>query len=649
MRSLLVVGLLLLAAPAHAQPSAALGKPLPSADLPAGTITVRVIDGDPTRPLAGVKIMLVVDGAPRYATTTTEGRAEFVGVPAGARVKASYEKVASAEFVVPDKGGTRVMLSTGRLPDLPEPRSTAIADEAISDGAIVVHVVYGDFADPKPPSGIAVTLVGYAADDTITAVTRTTDARGRVTFDQLDRTSATAYHVMALLPRGGKTDRVVVPSVVMPAAGGMRVALAAAKRTAKIAPVDDLAKVTRQDALPAGKMRIKLVGMADPKATIDLVDAANGKLITHAPVTGDHVDVAAPSTAGRVLYAETMYSGQRYRSLPFQPVAHAGTTAEIFILPRMLSSYQVFVRADDPDLEIAAKLELANNAWAPYVLTDEIPLPRGFTQPDVDDTDATLTATGIRVRRPLPPGGTSIRVSFRLPAHKGVATWSLDLPFGAYQSSVSVTKEPGVTVQAPPTVSVNTRTLEGGDYYTIEDISILPHQSMTFAVTVPVLPPLERTCRKLRPDHTALEGKAAPPLPAADLDGKKLPAKALVGKTSVVTFNASWNGIGKSEPATLDKLVKAVPGVAAVLVYSDTNPDEVRPLIDPKAGYHVVLDPPIDDQNIGPITQAWGTNLVPESYLVDRKGIVRYYIVNERDWSSPEAIACVRALDRASP
>ena len=40
-----VAGIALAATPAAAQPAAALGKPLPSSDLPAGTVSVRVVAG----------------------------------------------------------------------------------------------------------------------------------------------------------------------------------------------------------------------------------------------------------------------------------------------------------------------------------------------------------------------------------------------------------------------------------------------------------------------------------------------------------------------------------------------------------------------------------------------------------------------------
>src|SRR5207248_10476376 len=43
---LLIALLLLAAAPAHAQIAAAIGKPLPAPDLPAGTVSVRIVAGD---------------------------------------------------------------------------------------------------------------------------------------------------------------------------------------------------------------------------------------------------------------------------------------------------------------------------------------------------------------------------------------------------------------------------------------------------------------------------------------------------------------------------------------------------------------------------------------------------------------------------
>jgi hypothetical protein len=36
--------------------------------------------------------------------------------------------------------------------------------------------------------------------------------------------------------------------------------------------------------------------------------------------------------------------------------------------------------------------------------------------------------------------------------------------------------------------------------------------------------------------------------------------------------------------------------------------------------------------------------LIPESFVIDRGGTVRLYVPNTRDWGTPEAIACLKAV-----
>ena len=56
------------------------------------------------------------------------------------------------------------------------------------------------------------------------------------------------------------------------------------------------------------------------------------------------------------------------------------------------------------------------------------------------------------------------------------------------------------------------------------------------------------------------------------------------------------------------------------------------------------LDPPSGDGNIGTIAASWGIKAVPESALIDRKGNIRAYFVNKRDWKSPVAETCIRSV-----
>jgi hypothetical protein len=58
----------------------------------------------------------------------------------------------------------------------------------------------------------------------------------------------------------------------------------------------------------------------------------------------------------------------------------------------------------------------------------------------------------------------------------------------------------------------------------------------------------------------------------------------------------------------------------------------------------VFLDPPADGDNIGKIAASWGIKAVPESFLIDRRGYIRAYFVNKRDWQSPVAETCLRSV-----
>ena len=114
--------LTLLAAPAFAQmatpdASAMAGLPLPAADVPDASVTVRVLRERMGNNLSGQAVSLRVGTESRTATTDAQGRAQFTGLTAGALVQATTtvdgEVLTSQEFPVPAKGGIRVALISG--------------------------------------------------------------------------------------------------------------------------------------------------------------------------------------------------------------------------------------------------------------------------------------------------------------------------------------------------------------------------------------------------------------------------------------------------------------------------------------------------------------------------------------------------------
>ena len=90
------------------------GMPLPVPDLAPGTVTVRLVRGTMTNPIANQEVELSGGASPVKSKTNDAGRVEFTGLAPGTRVKASAtvngERLESQEFTVPSSGGTRVAL-----------------------------------------------------------------------------------------------------------------------------------------------------------------------------------------------------------------------------------------------------------------------------------------------------------------------------------------------------------------------------------------------------------------------------------------------------------------------------------------------------------------------------------------------------------
>jgi hypothetical protein len=111
----LLVGLLLLTAQVQMpDPRQVSGVPLPANDLPAGTVSVRVIRGSFANNLAGVDVDFLVDGKPTRIKTDEAGRAQIEGVRIGATLKAvtvvGSERLESQQITI-GQGGVRFVLA----------------------------------------------------------------------------------------------------------------------------------------------------------------------------------------------------------------------------------------------------------------------------------------------------------------------------------------------------------------------------------------------------------------------------------------------------------------------------------------------------------------------------------------------------------
>lgn len=142
------------------------------------------------------------------------------------------------------------------------------------------------------------------------------------------------------------------------------------------------------------------------------------------------------------------------------------------------------------------------------------------------------------------------------------------------------------------------------------------------------------------------------PRPAPDFqvmthDGKTVHLSDFRGKVVVLNFWASWCNVCKSEKPSLSAMTDELSGsdFAVVTLASDRSWDDVKKALPDGAPFQVVLDPPAnEDTNIGAIATAWGIKAVPESFVIDKAGRIRMYLINKRDWDAPVTETCLQAL-----
>jgi thiol-disulfide isomerase/thioredoxin len=165
-------------------------------------------------------------------------------------------------------------------------------------------------------------------------------------------------------------------------------------------------------------------------------------------------------------------------------------------------------------------------------------------------------------------------------------------------------------------------------------------------------------CMPLEPTATnAKLGKLpvmAPDIQAQDYTGKMVPLSAYRGKVVLLNFWASWCPPCVEEMPSMDRLQRLFPKDLVVLAISSDNAwsdildffkaegTKMTVLWDPAAA----PDPKAEKEggHVGALSMSYGTDKLPESYLIDRNGTIRYYVVNTRNWASPDAQRCIRKL-----
>jgi cytochrome c biogenesis protein CcmG/thiol:disulfide interchange protein DsbE len=125
-------------------------------------------------------------------------------------------------------------------------------------------------------------------------------------------------------------------------------------------------------------------------------------------------------------------------------------------------------------------------------------------------------------------------------------------------------------------------------------------------------------------------GKPAAQFVISD-SGQTMDLSKLRGRVVVLNLWATWCAPCIEELPSLLALHKQMPELAIVAVSIDQDPDLYHQfLIQHHVDFLTFRD---EDQRINAL---YGTAQIPETYIIDRQGILRRKFISAQDWTSPE-------------
>lgn len=184
--------------------------------------------------------------------------------------------------------------------------------------------------------------------------------------------------------------------------------------------------------------------------------------------------------------------------------------------------------------------------------------------------------------------------------------------------------------QSPAALSLD----PSAQYYRYVRLNRWLNRWLTLILIVPLV--LLPGCN--RGAHPTQTGKRAPDFTISD-GSRSVHLASYRGQVVLINFWASWCAPCVAELPSLLQLHHDNPSLAILAISIDEDPEAYANFI---RNRHVDLVTVRDPSKSA--ADLFGTTMWPESYLIDRRGIIRRKFVGATDWSDPEIRAFIRSL-----
>jgi peroxiredoxin len=143
-------------------------------------------------------------------------------------------------------------------------------------------------------------------------------------------------------------------------------------------------------------------------------------------------------------------------------------------------------------------------------------------------------------------------------------------------------------------------------------------------------------CSRKEAQKPVVQGSTAPDFALKDLSGKEIKLSSLRGKVVVLNFWATWCPPCREEIPSMMRLNQMMAGkpfqMLAVSEDAGGKAEVEKYFAESKTMLPALLD---TDQQVG---QLYGLTGVPETFVIDTKGVILKKVIGAMDWSDPGVV-----------
>ncbi len=135
----------------------------------------------------------------------------------------------------------------------------------------------------------------------------------------------------------------------------------------------------------------------------------------------------------------------------------------------------------------------------------------------------------------------------------------------------------------------------------------------------------------------------APDFTLEDMDGKKFSLKQYRGKVVLLNFWATWCPPCRREMPSMQRVYEHFKGRNFVVLALNQEED-VDQVFAYEGGLDVSPTFPVLFDKVSKVSHAYGVHGIPTTYLIDKKGYIRFRAIGGREYDHPEVEKMIQKL-----